>query len=125
VDKTVMSLAAPPYRAHLDILDDVAYRLVSVESAEAPEGCAGLDWFVYRISRGVDGITGYRRGDRESVRADAETIVVALNERREWKKSKLTPKERRRTAAAARAVAAEQTDQQPSAAAVPEPKEMQ
>jgi hypothetical protein len=64
---------------------------------------------VYRIARGIDGITGYRRGNRDSVRADAETIVVALNERREWKKSKLSPKDRRKAAAAARAAEAETT----------------
>jgi len=101
-----MSFAAPPHVAQ-DNLDAEPYRLVSVESVHAPEGCAGRDWFVYRITRGVDGITGYRRGNGESVRASAETIVIALNERREWKKSKLSPKDKRRTAAAARAAAAE------------------
>ncbi|HXS79025.1 MAG TPA: hypothetical protein VN818_02025 [Gammaproteobacteria bacterium] len=100
-----MNLAAPPHRTHTDNSDDEPYRVISVESAETPEGCAGRDWFVYRIMQGTNGITGYRRGNRESVRGDAETIVVALNERREWKKNKMTPKDRRKTAAAARAAA--------------------
>jgi len=101
-----MNLAAPPHRTHTDNSDDEPYRVISVESAETPEGCAGRDWFVYRIMQGTNGITGYRRGNRESVRGDAETIVVALNERREWKKNKMTPKDRRKTAAAARAAVA-------------------
>ena len=101
-----MNLAAPPHRTHTDNSDDEPYRVISVESAETPEGCAGRDWFVYRIMQGTNGITGYRRGNRESVRGDAEPIVVALNERREWKKNKMTPKDRRKTAAAARAATA-------------------
>ena len=102
-----MNLSAPPHRApNADNSEDLPYRVVSVESAATPEGCAGRDWFVYRIMQGTNGITGYRRGNRESVRGDAETIVVALNERREWKKNKLSPKDRRKTAAAARAAVA-------------------
>jgi hypothetical protein len=101
-----MNLAAPPHRANADTTDDEAYRLVSVESVRAPEGCAGSDWFVYRIAQGANAITGYRRGNHASVGAEAETIVVALNERREWRKSKAKTKERRRTAAAVRATAA-------------------
>ena len=103
-----MSLAAPP-ALQPDRSEDEAYRVVSVESVATPEGCAGRDWFVYRISQGMNGITGYRRGNSESVRAGVETIVVALNERREWKKSKVRPKDRRKAAAAARAVVAETT----------------
>jgi hypothetical protein len=101
-----MNLAAPPHRASVDNPDDGPYRVVSVESVKTPEGCAGQNWFVYRIAQGLNPITGYRRGNSESVRADAETIVVALNERREWKKSKASPKDRRKTAAVARAAAA-------------------
>jgi hypothetical protein len=104
-----VSPAAPPYRVQLDNSDDEPYRVVSVESTETPEGCAGRDWFVYRIAQGANEITGYRRGNRASVRADAETIVVALNERREWKKNKVRPKDRRKAAAAARAADAEPT----------------
>jgi hypothetical protein len=103
-----MNIAAPPHRTNIDNSDDEPYRVVSVESVKTPEGCAGQDWFVYRIAQGLNPITGYRRGNRESVRADAETIVVALNERREWKKNKVSPKDRRKTAAAARAAAAAQ-----------------
>jgi hypothetical protein len=103
-----MNLAAPPHRASVESSDDETYRLVSVESVKTPEGCAGQDWFVYKIAQGTNPITGYRRGNQESVRAEAETIVVALNERREWKKNKVSPKDRRKTAAAARAAAAEE-----------------
>jgi hypothetical protein len=91
-----MSLAAPPHVANLANANDESYCLISVESVHAPEGCAGRDWFLYRISQGGNGITGYRRGNSESVRAEAETIVIALNERREWRKSKAGPKLRRR-----------------------------
>lgn len=101
-----MNIAAPPHRASVDTSDHEPYRVVSVESVKTPEGCAGQDWFVYRIAQGLNPITGYRRGNRESVRADAEAIVVALNERREWKKSKVSPKDRRKSAAVARAAAA-------------------
>jgi hypothetical protein len=104
-----MNLAAPPHRTIADNAEDEAYRLIAVESVEAPEGCAGRDWFVYRIAQGVNAITGYRRGNRESVRGDAETIVLALNERREGKKSKVSPQDRRKAAAAARAADAEST----------------
>jgi len=43
------------------------------------------------------------------VRAGVETIVIALNERREWKKSKVRPKDRRKAAAVARAADAATT----------------
>jgi hypothetical protein len=103
-----MSFVFPLHRADPDDTQHEGYRLVAVESAVTPEGCAGLDWFVYRIAREEDRITGYRRGTRESVRTDAETIVGALNERRVWNKPKPNPKERRRIAAAARAAVAEE-----------------
>ena|SRR6476661_8664146 len=104
-----MNLAAPPMRAIVGNAEDEAYRLIGVESVKTPEGCAGADWFVYRIAQGANAIKGYRRGNHESVRGEAETIVFALNERRGWKKSKLSPADRRKAAAAARAAAAEST----------------
>jgi hypothetical protein len=104
-----MNLAAPPHRAIVDNAEDEVYRLIGVEAVKAPEGCAGANWFTYRIAQGANAITGYRRGNRESVRGEAETIVVGLNERREWKKSKVSPADRRKAAAAARAAAAETT----------------
>jgi len=102
-----VNLAAPPSRPIVGNPEDAAYRLIGVESVKTPEGCAGADWFVYRIAQGINAITGYRRGNHESVRGEAETIVVALNERREWKKSKVSPTDRRKAAAAVRAAAAE------------------
>jgi hypothetical protein len=95
-----MSVAAPLEDAQLD---DERYRLVSLEAVSAPEGCAGRDWFVYRIFQGDNAITGYRRGEREQVNSAVATIVTALNGRREWTKSKPNPKAQRRAAAAARA----------------------
>jgi len=104
-----MNLAAPPAKAIVVNPEGDAYRLIGVESVKAPQGCTGADWFVYRIKQGGNAITGYRRGNRESVRGEAETIVVALNERRESKKPKVSPTDRRKAAAAARAAAAEPT----------------
>src|SRR5690348_3975898 len=101
-----MNLAAPPHKAIVESAEDNVYRLIAVESVATPEGCVGGDWFVYRIAQGVNAITGYRRGDHASVSGDAATIVVALNERRDWNKIRVSPKERRKNAAAARAAAA-------------------
>jgi hypothetical protein len=87
--------------------DDERYRLLSIDSVATPAGCAGRDWFVYRIVQGVNSITGFRQGDRSTVGADVETIVAALNGRRDWKKGKSESKVRGRVAAAqARAAAA-------------------
>jgi hypothetical protein len=86
-------------------VDDECYRLISVDAARAPEGCAGSDWHVYRIAQGGNGIAGYRRGELARVRAEVEAIVTALNDRRQWTKSKATSKTQRRAAAAARRAA--------------------
>ena len=80
--------------------DDERYRLVSIDSVATPAGCAGRDWFVYRIVQGVNAITGFRQGDRATVGVDVETIVAALNGRRDWKKGKSESKVRSRAAAA-------------------------
>jgi hypothetical protein len=71
-----------------DVVDAERYRLVSIEAASAPEGCAGRDWFVYRILQGVNEITGYRQGSRAQVAAEVETILKNLNGRRSWGSSK-------------------------------------
>jgi len=86
-------------------LDEIAFRLVSVETARTPEGCAGRDWLVYRIAQGANVIMGYRRGTREAVTAEVEQIVRGLNERRVSGKGRPGPK-RGRPAAAATATAA-------------------
>ena len=104
-----MNLAAPPVRPNVANPEGDAYRLIGVESVKTPEGCTGVNWFVYRITQGVNAISGFRRGNRESVRGEAETIVVALNERRESKKPKLSATDRRKAAAVARAAATEPT----------------
>ena len=80
---------------------DEPYRLMSVDPVRAPEGCTGGDWFIYRISRARNAITGYRRGTLEGVNAEVATIVSALNGRREWTKTKPIANRRRRKAVAA------------------------
>ena len=85
--------------------DDACYRLMSIDSVGAPEGCTGSDWHIYRIALGGNEITGYRRGDLARVSEVVDTIVIALNERRDWK-TKATSKAQRRAGAAARRAAA-------------------
>jgi len=70
------------------VLDEKRYRLVALDPVQAPEGCAGANWFVYRIAQGPNDITGYRSGAREAVRAQVDAIVDGLNERR----SQIRPK---------------------------------
>ena len=77
-----MSFAPPLDDQNGDIADRERYRLVSIERAPAPDGCAGADWFVYRIAQGANAITGYRSGTRDSVCAEVDTIVAGLNDRR-------------------------------------------
>jgi hypothetical protein len=57
------------------------YRLVSIERGSAPAPGVGDDWLVYRIARGANVLTGYRRGTRASVTFDVERIVEAINQR--------------------------------------------
>ena len=59
----------------------IAFELVSIDPTAAPNGGTGDDWVVYRISQGLNVITGYRCGSRTHVVAEVERIVVALNER--------------------------------------------
>ena len=81
------------------------YRLISIDAADAPDGCSGGDWFVYRIAQGKNGITGYRSGSLESVSADVQSLVASLNGRRTWTKTKPALDRQRRAAAAARRAA--------------------
>jgi hypothetical protein len=85
--------------------EDACYRLVSIDAADAPEGCVGEDWFVYRIAQGRNGITGYRCGTHERVSADVQTIVASLNGRRTWTKIKPASDRQRRAVLAARRAA--------------------
>jgi hypothetical protein len=57
------------------------YRLASIERTSAPAPGVGDNWLSYRIVRGANVVTGYRRGTRASVTVDVEKIVEALNER--------------------------------------------
>ncbi len=59
----------------------VPFQLVSINPTAAPNGGAGDDWLVYRISQGLNLVTGYRCGSRAHVVAEVERILIALNER--------------------------------------------
>jgi hypothetical protein len=77
----------------------LAFELVSIDSTAAPNGGAGDDWLVYRISQGLNLITGYRCGSRAHVVAAVERIVIALNERqlvrgRPYRSAGRSPKKR-------------------------------
>jgi hypothetical protein len=93
-----MSFTTPLHEVTAADAPDESYRLVSVETVRAPEGCSGKDWFVYRIAQGANEITGYRRGERAAVNSEVETIVAGLNGRRSWAKSKPSSKAQRRAA---------------------------
>ena len=84
--------------------DDNCYRLTSIVAADAPDGCTGGDWFIYRITQGGNAITGYRSGSLERVSADVQSIVASLNGRRNWPRIRpVSDRQRRATAAARRA----------------------
>jgi hypothetical protein len=72
--------------------EDLAFRLLSIRASSAPREGAGRDWLEYRIVQGENIIKGYRRGDMQTVRADVEKIVIALNERRRSFKGATAPK---------------------------------
>ena len=101
-DRQVENASAPGAQAVATSREpaDERYRVISIGAVRAPEGCAGADWLSYRITQGSNEITGYRRGTLESVRAVVDTIVAALNSRRDWGKSE--PKSHRRVATRAR-----------------------
>jgi hypothetical protein len=70
------TLADRPAKAALEV-----YRLVSIEGTSAPAPGVGDDWLVYRIARGTNVVTGYRRGTRASVTLAVERIMEGFNER--------------------------------------------
>jgi hypothetical protein len=86
----------PLHDGNANDVDRERYLLVSVEAANAPEGCSGADWFIYRIAQGTNAITGYRRGHRTAVSTEVEKIVAGLNDRRAW--SRPSSKAQRRAA---------------------------
>ena len=85
--------------------DHERYRLISIDAVRAPHGCTGTDWHIYRIAQGGNEITGYRTGALARVTTEVETIVTALNDRRQWTKPKATKHQRRAATAARRAAA--------------------
>lgn len=93
---TELCASSTPAAESLEALEDAErYRLVSIEAARTPDGCAGRDWFVYRILQGVNAITGYRQGSRAQVSAEVETILAGLNGRRRSSSSKPASRSRR------------------------------
>jgi hypothetical protein len=100
----VLSLPeAPKAAAPSDNSDGLAFRLLSIRASGAPRDGAGRDWLEYRIGQGANVIKGFRRGDLQTVRADVEKIVIALNDRRRSFKAASAPKRGGRVAAAPRA----------------------
>ena len=88
-----------------DKADGERYRLLSIDAVRTPKGCTGSDWYAYRIAQGDNGITGYRRGNLARVTVEVESIVTALNARRQWAKEKPSTKRRRLAPPAARRAA--------------------
>jgi hypothetical protein len=78
---------------------DDGFRLLSIGAASTPTGCVARGWLVYRIAQGPNIITGYRRGDLQTVSADVAKIVTGLNERRLSTKGRTGPKPGYRAAA--------------------------
>lgn len=107
--------------------DGEGYRLVAIEAARTPEGCAGRDWFAYRIAQGKNSITGYRQGSHANVSAEVETILAGLNGRRRWNKGKPISRVERRAANARRQAAqrASATAPAPAGAASPATEDLQ
>jgi len=64
------------------------YEVASVESASAPDGGKGADWYRYVLSSGNSRIVGLRRGTREEVTAYAATCAEDFNLRGLTGKSK-------------------------------------
>lgn len=72
--------------------------LLSIVAVDAPPGCTGTNWLRYQIRQGTNVIDGYRRGTASSVRAHADTVILALNERRTVKRGRVDlPAPSRRT----------------------------
>ena len=82
----------PNVAVPVNTTDDLAFRLLSVRASSAPRDSGGRDWLEYRIGQGANVIKGYRRGDLDTVRADVEKIVIALNERRRSFRAPSAPK---------------------------------
>jgi len=101
---------APKASGPVDTAPDLAFRVLSIRASSAPRDSSGRDWLEYCIGQGKNVIKGYRRGDLETVRADVEKIVIALNERRRSFKGATAPKRGGRRAAAAPQAAPQETD---------------
>ena len=82
----------PKVAVPADSTEALAFRLLSIRASTAPRDSAGRDWLEYRIGQGANVIKGFRRGDLETVRADVEKIVIALNERRRAFRAPSAPK---------------------------------
>ena len=98
VDGPTSFQARPALRYPDDLYDSAdgsCYRVVTIEPTQPPDGCTGADWFIYRIARGRNEITGYRRGTRAAVKAQVDVLVDGLNGRRHLSDSKPIVRARR------------------------------
>jgi len=75
-----MSTKGPTGTTWSEVTPD-AYRLISIDHTNAPDGSGTDNWLVYRIAQGTRVITGYRQGPVGVVTADVRNIVDALNAR--------------------------------------------
>ncbi|HNP34303.1 MAG TPA: hypothetical protein PKK10_00510 [Woeseiaceae bacterium] len=67
-----------------------SYEIVSIRSAEPPQGMEGSNWHRYVISfNGDDRIEGCRPGSMSVVTRAVEEIVAQLNERHAGKKGRV------------------------------------
>jgi len=58
-----------------------AYKVMSIEKAETPEGLPGDNWYSYTIGRGQSKIEGLKPGSLDDVTEYAESVVEGLNNR--------------------------------------------
>ena len=59
-----------------------AYRIVSIQSAEAPSGTEASNWYDYEIAfAGATVVKGCRQGSLKDVTIAVDDIVGQLNER--------------------------------------------
>lgn len=65
------------------------YEIVSIRSADAPNGATGVDWHRYEICQGHNQIVGFRTGDFETVTLAVERIVLRLNDRRQHRRGRV------------------------------------
>ncbi|MFQ5548368.1 MAG: hypothetical protein ACE5FV_08760 [Woeseia sp.] len=58
------------------------FKIIELTRAEPPDADDDREWYRYVISQGDKPITGLRQGNKRSVKAAVEEVVLLLNERR-------------------------------------------